>query len=186
MEGSSLLGFFQLKVMILPVMDSITGIPSGGSGSISRRTKVELEMHKSVFCQIWARHPFPVTCYIKVSVAGGLSYFVRNDTLVDTTMGMTHRVDDQAVDIANCREKQWLKEPRVGRYRKTYWMNAGVNLNLLTTHNGSSFCPLYFQSFCHCGTRRSRGMANQPLCTWAQPLCLQWHPGHKGVWWSQA
>ena len=35
MEGSSLLGFFQLKVMVFPVMDSITGVPSGGSGSIS-------------------------------------------------------------------------------------------------------------------------------------------------------
>lgn len=35
MEGSSLLGFFQLKVMVLPVMDSITGVPSGGSGRIS-------------------------------------------------------------------------------------------------------------------------------------------------------
>lgn len=35
MEGSSLLGFFQLKVMVLPVMDSITGFPSGGSGRIS-------------------------------------------------------------------------------------------------------------------------------------------------------
>lgn len=35
MEGSSLRGFFQLKVMVLPVMDSITGVPSGGSGRIS-------------------------------------------------------------------------------------------------------------------------------------------------------
>lgn len=35
MEGSSLLGFFQLKVMVLPVMDSMTGVPSGGSGRMS-------------------------------------------------------------------------------------------------------------------------------------------------------
>lgn len=38
MEGSSLLGFFQLKVMVLPVMDSITGVPSGGSGRISKKS----------------------------------------------------------------------------------------------------------------------------------------------------
>lgn len=35
MEGSSRFGFFQLKVMVLPVMDSITGVPSGGSGRMS-------------------------------------------------------------------------------------------------------------------------------------------------------
>lgn len=36
MDGSSLLGFFQLKVTVLPVMDSTTGVPSGGSGRISK------------------------------------------------------------------------------------------------------------------------------------------------------
>lgn len=35
MEGSSLLGFFHFRVMVLPVMDSTTGAPSGGSGIIS-------------------------------------------------------------------------------------------------------------------------------------------------------
>ncbi len=35
MDGSSLLGFFQLNVIVLPVTDSITGVPSGGSGRIS-------------------------------------------------------------------------------------------------------------------------------------------------------
>lgn len=40
MEGSSLLGFFQLKVMVLPVIDSITGVPSGGSGRISENDNI--------------------------------------------------------------------------------------------------------------------------------------------------
>lgn len=41
-----------------------------------------------------------------MSIAGGLANFVRDDTLVDTTMGMAHRADDQAVDVANYRRKQ--------------------------------------------------------------------------------
>ena len=35
MEGSSLLGFFHFKLMVLPLIDSTTGAPSGGSGMIS-------------------------------------------------------------------------------------------------------------------------------------------------------
>lgn len=45
-----------------------------------------------------------ITCYIEMSIAGSFSYFVRDDALVDTTMGMAHRADDQVVDISNCRE----------------------------------------------------------------------------------
>lgn len=40
MEGSNLLGFFQLSVMVLPVMDSISGVPSGGSGRMSVEGKI--------------------------------------------------------------------------------------------------------------------------------------------------
>lgn len=36
-EGSRRLGFFQLRVTVLPVMDSITGAPSGGSGRTSAK-----------------------------------------------------------------------------------------------------------------------------------------------------
>lgn len=39
MDGSSLLGFFQLSVIVLPVMDSMTGAPSGGSGRMSKTAK---------------------------------------------------------------------------------------------------------------------------------------------------
>lgn len=52
MEGSSLLGFCQLKVTVLPVIDSITGGPSGGSGRISEKIQIivsdtteEMEVH---------------------------------------------------------------------------------------------------------------------------------------------
>lgn len=38
-DGSSRLGFFQLRVTVLPVMDSITGVPSGGSGRTSAKKK---------------------------------------------------------------------------------------------------------------------------------------------------
>lgn len=40
MDESSLLGFFQLSVIVLPVMDSMTGTPSGGSGRMSKTAKV--------------------------------------------------------------------------------------------------------------------------------------------------
>jgi len=40
MDESSLLGFFQLSVIVLPVMDSMTGAPSGGSGRMSKTAKV--------------------------------------------------------------------------------------------------------------------------------------------------
>lgn len=43
------------------------------------------------------------TCHIEMSIAGGLAYFIRDDTLVDTTVGVAHRADDQAVDVSNCR-----------------------------------------------------------------------------------
>lgn len=36
-DGSSRLGFFQVRVTVLPVMDSITGAPSGGSGRTSAK-----------------------------------------------------------------------------------------------------------------------------------------------------
>ncbi len=42
-EGSSLLGFFQLKVMVFPVMDSITGVPSGGSGRMSGNEEKDIK-----------------------------------------------------------------------------------------------------------------------------------------------
>lgn len=45
-EGSSLFGFFQLKVTILPVIDSITGVPSGGSGRISESGNNQCQMSK--------------------------------------------------------------------------------------------------------------------------------------------
>lgn len=41
-----------------------------------------------------------------MSIAGGLANFVRDDTLVDTSMGMAHRADDQAVDVTDYRRKQ--------------------------------------------------------------------------------
>lgn len=47
-----------------------------------------------------------VTCDIEVSIAGGLANFVRDDALVDATVCMTHRADDQAVDVTDCRRKQ--------------------------------------------------------------------------------
>lgn len=50
-----------------------------------------------------------VTCDIEVSIAGGLANFVRDDALVDATVCMTHRADDQAVDVTDCRRKQRRK-----------------------------------------------------------------------------
>lgn len=50
-----------------------------------------------------------VTCDIEVSIAGGLANFVRDDALVDATVCMTHRADDQAVDVTVCRRKQRRK-----------------------------------------------------------------------------
>lgn len=47
MVGSSLLGFFQLSVIVLPVMDSMTGAPSGGSGRMSKTAKVSVR----IWCQ---------------------------------------------------------------------------------------------------------------------------------------
>lgn len=38
-EGSSLFGLFQLRLIVFPVMASITGGPSGGSGTMSAFTK---------------------------------------------------------------------------------------------------------------------------------------------------
>lgn len=52
-EGSSLLGFFQLKVMVLPVIDSITGVPSGGSGRISENGNNHCQMSKQVEQLYW-------------------------------------------------------------------------------------------------------------------------------------
>lgn len=50
-----------------------------------------------------------VTCDIEVSIAGGLANFVRDDTLVDAAVCMTHRANDQAVDVTDCRRKQRRK-----------------------------------------------------------------------------
>lgn len=47
-----------------------------------------------------------VTCDIEVSIAGSLANFVRDDALIDATVCMTHRADDQAVDVADYRGKQ--------------------------------------------------------------------------------
>lgn len=49
MDGSSLLGFFQLSVIVLPVMDSMTGAPSGGSGRMSKKAKVSVRIF--IWCQ---------------------------------------------------------------------------------------------------------------------------------------
>lgn len=42
-----------------------------------------------------------------MGVASGLAHFVGDDTLVDTTMGMAHITDDQAVDVSNCRKRKY-------------------------------------------------------------------------------
>lgn len=47
-----------------------------------------------------------ITCDIEMSIASGLANFVGDDALVDTTVGMAHRADDQAVDVTNYRAKQ--------------------------------------------------------------------------------
>lgn len=49
-----------------------------------------------------------LTCDIEMSIAGGLAHFVRNDTLVDASMGMAHRADDQAVDVTNYRDREGI------------------------------------------------------------------------------
>lgn len=50
MDGSSLLGFFQRSVIVLPVMDSMTGAPSGGSGRMSKTAKVSVRIF--IWCQM--------------------------------------------------------------------------------------------------------------------------------------
>lgn len=50
-----------------------------------------------------------------MSIAGGLAYFVRDDTLVDAPVGMAHRADDQAVDVTNCRGEQRRDGEKVRR-----------------------------------------------------------------------
>lgn len=64
------------------------------------------------------RKGMKITRDIEMRVAGGLANFVRDDTLVDTTMGMTHRADDQAVDVTDYRRKQGKKGYKV------YWSYA--------------------------------------------------------------
>ena len=46
------------------------------------------------------------TCYVQVCIARSLAQFVRNDTLVDATVGVTHTPDHQTVDIPVCRMKR--------------------------------------------------------------------------------
>lgn len=48
-DGSRRLGFFQLRVTVLPVMDSITGAPSGGSGrtSTEKNKKINKQINRS-------------------------------------------------------------------------------------------------------------------------------------------
>lgn len=56
--------------------------------------------------QAWnGKQQMPITCYIEMSIAGGFANFVRDDAFIDTTMCMSHRADDQAVDITDCRRK---------------------------------------------------------------------------------
>lgn len=47
-----------------------------------------------------------ITCNIEMCIAGGLPNFVRDDTLVDTTVCMAHRADDQAVDVTDYKRNQ--------------------------------------------------------------------------------
>lgn len=42
-EGSSFFGLFQLKLIVFPVMASITGGPSGGSGTMSVYSETDLK-----------------------------------------------------------------------------------------------------------------------------------------------
>lgn len=99
MEGSSLLGFLQLKVMVLPVMDSMTGVPSGGSGRMSAEDRGENQHPRP---KQWAtgllRSP---TCDVEVGVAGGFADFVGDDALVDASMDVADGADDQAVHVAD-------------------------------------------------------------------------------------
>lgn len=43
-----------------------------------------------------------LTCDVEVSVAGGFAHFVGDDALVDTTVCVAHRADDQTVHISDC------------------------------------------------------------------------------------
>lgn len=45
MDGSNLFGFFQISVTVFPVMDSMTGAPSGGSGRMSTTTQVSVRIN---------------------------------------------------------------------------------------------------------------------------------------------
>lgn len=47
-----------------------------------------------------------ITCYIEMCIASGFSYFVRDYTLVDASMSMAHRANNQAVDVTNCRRNK--------------------------------------------------------------------------------
>lgn len=38
-----------------------------------------------------------------MGIAGGLAHFVGYDALVDSTVGMTHTADHQAVNVSDCR-----------------------------------------------------------------------------------
>lgn len=141
MEGSSLLGFFQLKVMVFPVMDSIAGVPSGGSGSISgeddsaiRRLEMFLiRLCPKQMCLFKLLVCMRITCDIEMSVAGGLADFVRDDTLVDSAVGVAHGADDQAVDVTNYR-----------RERNVYEVGYTGQLASL-----SSFLYIQYSNICH-------------------------------------
>ncbi len=42
-----------------------------------------------------------ITCDIEMSIAGGFANFVGDDALVDATVCVAHRSDDQAVDVTD-------------------------------------------------------------------------------------
>ena len=48
-----------------------------------------------------------------MSIAGGLAHFVRDDALVDASVGVAHRADDQAVDVTDCRGKQRRDDEKI-------------------------------------------------------------------------
>lgn len=99
MEGSSLLGFLQLKVMVLPVMDSMTGVPSGGSGRMSAEVRGQISTSEPARMVELERRP---TCDVEVRVACGFAHFVGDDALVDASVHVAHGADDQAVHVADC------------------------------------------------------------------------------------
>lgn len=49
-----------------------------------------------------------ITCNIEMCIAGGLSHFIGDHTLINSTMSVTHRADDQAVNVSDCRGKNRL------------------------------------------------------------------------------